>query len=368
MYLIGAGASHASVKFVGSQTGILMRDLWDPLITEIGGLVRSRRKKYAPLESLVNDISGNDSEVDIEHIITFLEESPSAVHRDFAQAVRRLFAKVLRAQLSKIKRDLGDERFILYSALLDMYRIKELPERLRGILSLNYDDYIECAARRVYRKPVDRGVNASFGARPTDRQSVGLRLLKLHGSFDWKDTWPIVLSRGSDMRLWIPPGIHKEKDGYPFSLLWGRAREMLDCDVLRIIGCRLSANDWDLISLLFTTRHGTMSSRARYTIEVIDRPRSVDSLKAAYPYLDIRSIFDIDEPDIGPRFVSDMLDREPISFRYLDEAERKRATERADEMNWFHQWLVHMADALSDSLSIATPSGHFERVVNGGAL
>ena len=99
----------------------------------------------------------------------------------------------------------------------------------------------------------DYGINV-VGHSTTERP---LRVIKLHGSFTWTDSWPVRRSRRlkSPDPLWIPPGIQKAKERYPFNILWGLAREQLECDILRVVGCRLSASDWDLISLIFSTHH-----------------------------------------------------------------------------------------------------------------
>src|SRR5207249_3124295 len=122
-------------------------------------------------------------------------------------------------------------------------------EELGGILTINYDEYIEQAIQSFQDQSVDFGIDV----RGNERKRNSIRLLKLHGSFGWEDAWPIVVKGGATKLCWIPPGIQKARDRYPFDVLWGLAREMLDCDVLRIVGCRLSPNDWDLISLLFST-------------------------------------------------------------------------------------------------------------------
>ena len=86
-------------------------------------------------------------------------------------------------------------------------------------------------------------------------------LIKLHGSFNWKRGFRSIIVDEEQAKtveqeemLWIPPSIEKERDAYPFNLLWGKAFQLLDCDVLRIIGCKLSQNDWGLISLLYNTQ------------------------------------------------------------------------------------------------------------------
>ena len=244
-YLIGAGGTHANIKAVNGTTGLLMRDLLPLLAAEVRELVSSG-KRYMPLADFVNELV---DDVDFEHMITFFDESPSAVHRDFAGALRRVFERVLKQELAQAKRDLGQDRLGLYSALLDMYNVDGISERLQGILTLNYDDYIEDAAKAVYGAEVDFGVGVD------QEPNRGLSVLKLHGSFGWSDVWPIRTGKRIGRPLWIPPGIRKAKDRYPFNLVWGLAREVLDCDILRVVGCRLGPSDWDLISLLFSTRH-----------------------------------------------------------------------------------------------------------------
>ena len=55
-----------------------------------------------------------------------------------------------------------------------------------------------------------------------------------------------------DNALWIPPGVDKRTEYYPFNLLWGKAKEFLmNCDILRIVGCSLNRNDWALIPILY---------------------------------------------------------------------------------------------------------------------
>ena len=214
MYLIGAGATQGSIKAVGGVTGLLMSDLVPHIAEEVHGLV-TKRRKYAALADVANQIIVNGA--DIEHIITFFEESSSAVYRDLADDLRRIFERVLKRELHRTKKDLREDRLALYLALLDMYNVEGIGERLHGILTLNYDDYIEAAARAVY------GVEVDFGVEVGQEQNGRLPLLKLHGSFGWDDAWPIRLRRRAASRpLWIPPGIRKVKDRYPFNLVWGQ--------------------------------------------------------------------------------------------------------------------------------------------------
>ena len=337
-----------------------------PLADGIHDLVRRKRRKYRTLTSLVNDII--DSEANIEHVITFLDQSPSAVHRSFANDLRILFHTILRQRLDTIKRDIGDARYSLYAALLDMHQVDQCPELLRGILTINYDEYIEAAVTEVYGRPVDFGIALQGKAISEPR----LRLLKLHGSFTWNDEWPVSRTRRarSNNPLWITPGIRKSKEHYPFNVLWGLAREMLDCDVLRIVGCNMGATDWDLISMLFTTRH-TKAGRSRpYSVEVIDSPQHAFYLQTLYPYLDVRSIFEILGMDIGQQLVAEISNGPPQPYDKLSESEQAQLRRRAGtQNNWFRTWLKHMAEAYERDFgegSTETESGAFSSLLQGG--
>lgn len=344
VYLIGAGGSHASIKAMGSSRGILMRDVESELEAKMSDLVNNN-SKYESLGSLVNEIIVRD--VDFEHVITFLDQSPSALHREFGDKLKHIFEQVLSEQLSIIEQELGYERVALYAALLDMYNVEGINESLKGILTLNYDDYIEDAARVVYGTSVDFGITAE------DSASTGLSLLKLHGSFWWGDTWPVCPRTDNQYRpLWIPPGIRKTKDHYPFNLIWGLAREVLDCDTLRVVGCRLGPNDWDLISLLFSTRHSNRTRKKPYVVEVIDSPARAEELKLRFPYLGVRSILEIETLGIGEQLVSEITESKPQRFSDLPEDEARAVVKKSERMsmNWFRTWLVQMTEGLQREL------------------
>ena len=254
-----------------------MRDLGEPLSVKLRELVNNGFSGDDSLNNLVNSVI--DETTDFEHVITFLDDSPSLRHRQFAEEMRKAFEEVLRDKLRRIREETQGDPITLYKVLLDMYNINQFPEALQGIITTNYDEYIEGAIEQVYTSPIDFGIRVE----PSSEARDGLRLLKLHGSFGWRATWPISRGQDSDATLWIPPGIQKAKQAYPFNVLWGLAREMLSCDVLRVIGCRLGPNDWDLISLLFSMRHVNLSDSPQ--IEVIDAPMHVEEIKKWYPYL-----------------------------------------------------------------------------------
>ena len=359
VYLIGAGASHACVEFVGSVRGILMRHLNPLLAGAVRDLATEGENPDQTIMSLVNAVI--DESTDFEHVITFLDESPSALHRQFANELKVIFETVLRNQLDCIQEEICADRLKLYSALLDMHRVQGFPEDLQAILTINYDDFIEEAVKNTYVNSIDFGVQVES----QHREAESLILLKLHGSLGWADRWPIHTFDDSST-LWIPPGIQKRKERYPFNVLWGRAREVLDCDILRIVGCRLSGSDWDLISLLFTTRHANAMGRT-YTVEVIDSPVHAIVLRKQYPYLDIRSILEIEEYDVGDKIVGEYLRSSPQDFRGLSADMQKRVLDATpDAENWFRLWLVQMAEALSAEPNIdpiVTTTGEFGQLL-----
>ena len=361
VYLFGAGASHASVDYKKCPYGILMRHLNQPMARAIHAFVTSDvGQPYRILDNLTNDLI--DDNTDYEHVITFLDQSPSAVHRRFAAELRRLFEEVLRQRLSDIEIELGDDRFVLYARLLDMYNIPGCPEDLQAILTINYDDYIEAAVAAIGRS-VNLAITA-ISALPRSDNSVPL--VKLHGSFSWEDVWPVLALEDASTAtpLWIPPGIHKTKTRYPFNFLWGIAHELLRCDVLRIVGCKLTGSDWDLVSLLFATRHSRPDPGRPYRVELIDSPLRAIQLRNAYPYLDVRWMIGLDGSEIGREILYDLTNGkherpDSMSHKELEDLDKQN-------VNWLLLWLKKMAvslDRLESIDSLDTPTGIFQQVL-----
>ena len=155
VYLIGAGASQGCVSRANSKYGILMTHLGQPLIKRLRTLIVEEFSGNAALTDLANAVL--TEETDFEHVITFLDNSPSRVHRQFADKMRTAFQDVLNERLNSIHEELGKDPIDLYAALLDMYQIEGFPETLQGILTLNYDQYIETAVQQVIGESVDFG-------------------------------------------------------------------------------------------------------------------------------------------------------------------------------------------------------------------
>ena len=82
VYLIGAGASHASVSSVGSPYGILMRHLGEPLRARLSELINSDFAGETTLEYLVNSV------IDANSTDSRLVPSPHHLGRGFSIARR----------------------------------------------------------------------------------------------------------------------------------------------------------------------------------------------------------------------------------------------------------------------------------------
>jgi hypothetical protein len=91
---------------------------------------------------------------------------------------------------------------------------------------------------------------------------------------------------------------------YPFNLLWGRAYELLDCDILRVIGCKLSQNDWGLISLLFNTQ---LEAGNAYQIELICSHESGEKIRERNGFLrNVKILGELEN-------CQDLIDPEPLN-------------------------------------------------------
>ena len=359
VYLFGAGASQGAVSARGSSIRLLMKDLSEEINEELHDLVKKKYSTSRSVQRLVNEVI--DADTDVEQVITFFEESGSHTHRTLAGELRVVFKKVLQTRLDRVQEDMQARSAELYATLIDMHLIPDFEEELSGVLTLNYDGLLESAVWNLHEMGVDHGVSISDPCKSQDL----LKILKLHGSFDWAAEWPISRRNEGDsewMPLWIPPGIQKAKANYPFNVLWGMARELLDCDILRIVGCKLSANDWDLISMLFTTKY-VHTQDAPYEIEVIDTPFIARRIGTEFPYLQPKSLIELGE-GVGARFIGEALNIAPKEFKDLSDQERESAAKVVSETvpNPFYRWLKLRAELLYEDLeSIETKKKFIER-------
>ncbi len=363
VYLLGAGATQGAVQFAGSTAKLVMPGLIGRLLDRTSEAYMEAFADHAGLKHLVNDVVDDDT--DFEHLLTFLEDTPSRRYQEFAQRLETVFSTVLRKALEDVRSELGEHHSALYAALLDMHEVADSGEQLAGFLTLNYDNFLEHAIEHGLGRAIDYGVQTSNPGGHDEREPIPV--LKLHGSFSWRPSWPVKVAEEIDAGLWTPPGIRKAKGEYPFNAIWGTARELLDCDVLRIIGCNLGPNDWDLVSLLFTTMHGRESARP-YKIEVIGWPEGAARVSETFPYLNVRSLLEI--PEIGAQFIAEVLGSDPMEFSDLDETGRERAIEAAGAKitNPFQHWLRLKGELMHRDLpSINTDLNLFKRFIDESA-
>jgi hypothetical protein len=255
VYIIGAGATQAEAAHVGRQVNLLMK-------TNDSGYGISQRVLNTALigKKQIRRILDIEEEADIEKLITLLTATGLIQNIEYAEILRRKYYNEIIKSLS----DAG----ILYNpelaiALLQMHKNNKFlgREKLSGIISLNHDNLFQEASQTVHSY-----INLGFDFTADDFKPGDITqapyLIQLHGSFSWRRSKTIRVvkiksgSKYDQDMIWIPPSILKETKDYPFNKLTGLAYELLaNCDILRIVGCSLSQNDWNLISLIFNAQN-----------------------------------------------------------------------------------------------------------------
>lgn len=352
VYLFGAGATQAEISLENNTIRLLMNDVREGILNKI--VSDHGTKKAYP--GLINELS-NDS-LDVEHLITLYEASGNDDHSKIARHLRRLFREEIQGKLHGLGPDFSPK---LYPALIDMHSVTGLNEKIAGVLTLNYEDLLEKGVQKI-KDGVDYYIkmNIDHSFLKINEKSE-FPVLKLHGSFNWKNQFPVTLTNDDKMVnpedvLWIPPGVEKRSERYPFSILWGRAREILDCDILRVIGCSLNRNDWQLVSLLYATQKLNASGK-EYLIELINPSHTCSEIQKYYSYLSFRPISDILEV------------RNYIIESYGVKTERKKSEAVGEylsnkQLNIFDVWLRSKGEYLQKTgISIATRTGTFENYI-----
>ena len=362
VYLLGAGATQGCIAHFGSRHSLVMSGLAEPIFEELRRVAVEKYPEHPGIRRLVNNVMLPESGLDIEQLITFLEDAPTLAYREFSSKLREVFSSVLIGRLEDVEQELGMTRSHLYAALVDMHDVLGFGETLGGFLTLNYDVLLEHAIDHHLKLNVDYGVTIATESIPPGR---AIKVLKMHGSLGWRREWPIKAELKDKPGVWIPPGLRKSKNEYPFNAIWGHARDLLDCDILRVVGCNLGPNDWDLVSLLFSTRF-THATATPYQIEVIAEYATVQRIRELFPYLEVHWLPDL--PRVGEQIVSELLGGRPRRFAELSEDRQQDVISKARQSiaNPFSYWLTQMGEAMATDLpSLATTSGVFEQFVDG---
>lgn len=350
-YLIGAGASEGALRFEGSSRGILMENLQDEITIR---LAKERNKAFGWAQ---NQLA---SGANLERLISLYEYSGLSNHLLVARKLRKIFREVLLERINAMGKSFVPNLLV---AMLDMHQAKALDEEIVAILTTNYEDLLERSIQRVFGG-INLPINVKLGRTGFKLGQNIPPLLKMHGSFNWKSVYPIALSSGSlrkDEGIWIPPGIAKRKELYPFNIIWGKAREYLNCNVLRVIGSSLSLNDWDLVALISISQNFNNLGSKPLTIELIDWPRNAESLTSMHHYLNVNGLHNL------PEF------RDYIARNYLPSGVT-HTKEQVDSLIWslnsgnpFEMWLRAKGEGLlREGKSLQSKSGEFERFIMNG--
>jgi hypothetical protein len=301
VYIIGAGATQAETAHVGKHINLLMKSNDD-----LGYGVSKRVLDKASIgRKRIRQLLDIEEEADIEKLITLLTATGTTQNIEYAEVLRKNYYAIIIESIT--------EAGILYNpelavALLQMHKNGKFSgkEKCLGIISLNHDSLFQEASQTVH-SCINLGFN--FG---TDDFISGTAqapyLIQLHGSFSWrrhKIIRVVKIKPGDEYdpnMTWIPPSILKETKDYPFNKLTGLAYELLtDCDILRVVGCSLSQNDWNLISLIFNAQNAQYNdSKKCFKIELILDINNFDSFKKEMSYLkNVTPIYKLEDGDFS---------------------------------------------------------------------
>jgi len=267
-YLMGAGATHAEITNLedsASETFIQKNGL---LISNVSKRVIVKAQTAHGFKNDVECVTSPEGSLNIELLISLFESNRIHNAENKIKILKRLVQTDILDRLSVTRK----KRFYLHKAFFELHQLIEDKEDLTGIISLNYDAVLDEAYTTIYKKLPDYC--------HTSRCKVAqFPLLKLHGSFGWKNV--IIYGRPKDISI-IPLGVNKKYLSPPYSFIWSKAFEVLvECDILRLIGCALSQNDIGLIDLLFKAH---IERGTAFEIQVIDYQTAGDQIKNNYGF------------------------------------------------------------------------------------
>ena len=252
----------------GNFTGAREREKYGLLVSDVSRRVirkASRNPKYVKDIQMVSSRTGS---LNIELLISLLENANTIINSNYMTQNLR---KLVKDDISSLLTEKLLETFYLHRALLELHERTKDKELLLGIISLNYDSVID----EAFKETIHPEPNYCFSSE--ERKEIPL--LKLHGSFNWKDVK--ICGRKRDIEI-IPLGINKNYLQIPYNFIWGRALEILaDCTTLRVIGCSLGQNDVALIDLLFKAH---LEKGEAFEFQIINSKRTFDQIKSNYGF------------------------------------------------------------------------------------
>ena len=275
VYLFGAGATHAELQNIAP----LLAEERGLLVSHVSSRVIERARREPGYIKDVEMVSGTSGSLNIELLISLIENSKI---RGWEQKTHRL-KDLVRKDIEGILTASRTRRFYLHKAVFelhDQHAIKE-KEELTGLISLNYDNVLDAAYREYFGHP-----RYCFSLDTDQAALSSIPVLKLHGSFSWKNQ--SIRGRQRTVEI-IPLGSTKSYIHPPYGCIWNQALEtLIGCDTLRVIGCSLSQNDFHLIDLLFKAH---LERGKSFEIEVVASDDVGDAIRRNYGFFPaIRSL------------------------------------------------------------------------------
>lgn len=255
LYLLGAGATHAEVLTTSEE---LDDNRFGLLISGVTNRVMKKalQKKHSWFKKNSQRFTSAKGGFNIELLISLLESNRVPVEQI------RLLKSLIENDIKKVLSPSRSAKFYLHKALFELHNKIEDRESLLGVVSLNYDNVVDDAYVKLSKDEPNY-------YRAYEKQSEGIPILKLHGSFKW------------DIPI-MPIGINKNYLFPPYNFIWSKTYELLTkCDVLRIIGCSLSQNDIGLIDLLLKAH---LNRSNPIEIQIIDFQNAGERIKNNYGF------------------------------------------------------------------------------------
>jgi hypothetical protein len=265
VYLFGAGATHAEILNLKDSQDTKFLSENSLLISNVSKRVMKKAQSNPVFKKDVQEVTNRSGPVNIELLISLIESNRILDADKKARYLKKLVQKDITKVLSKWRR-----KFWLHKALLEFHsRVKE--EKVLGIISLNYDDILDQAYRTIHGSTPNYCHTSELGN--------GFPCLKLHGSFNWTHVKTYGKARIVSI---IPLGINKNYLIPPYNFIWSRALEVLSqCDILRIVGCSLSQNDFGLVDLLFKAH---LERDRHLEIQIINSQEEAERIKYDYGF------------------------------------------------------------------------------------
>ena len=264
-YLFGAGATNAELSAVGvdlAESGLLISN-----VTRRVTIKAKQDGEFLGQHRIFLERAADSS--NIELFISLIESN--AYEIDGASTVVDRLKTLVEADIKGVLTPDRVSAFYLHNALFELHTLNKA-ELVIGLISLNYDTVLDDAYKSFHGDP---DYSFSFPEKPECK----IPLLKLHGSFGWEEVELIGKKRKIPI---IPVGAHKNYLRLPYNFIWGRALEVLAaCDILRVVGCSLSANDTQVIDLLFKAH---IARGTAFDIEIVSSEETGQDIKNRYDF------------------------------------------------------------------------------------